>query len=118
MPLILATQEVEIGKIVVPSQPGQIVLKTLSQKTHHKKRVGGVAQVEGPEFKPQYWRKTKAIQLLSFAFRSELFVWYFQKLEIRITQCHLYIYHHLANINSDFILIICQNADTNNIFMY
>jgi hypothetical protein len=33
MPIILATWEVEIRRIPVPSQPGQIVLK----KTQHKK---------------------------------------------------------------------------------
>jgi hypothetical protein len=36
--IILATQEAEIRRIVVQSQPWQIVLETLSQKeTHHKK---------------------------------------------------------------------------------
>jgi hypothetical protein len=44
---------------VVQSQPKQIVFKTLSQKTLHKNRAGGVAQGEGPEFKPQYCQKTK-----------------------------------------------------------
>jgi hypothetical protein len=39
------------------SQPGQIVLKTLSQKTLHKNRTGGMAQSEDPEFKPQYCKK-------------------------------------------------------------
>jgi hypothetical protein len=38
----------------VRSQPGQIVRGTLSRKTLHKNRAGGVAQGEGPEFKPQY----------------------------------------------------------------
>jgi hypothetical protein len=38
MPLILTTQEEEIERIVVPSQPGQMVWETLSQKnTQHKK---------------------------------------------------------------------------------
>jgi hypothetical protein len=32
MPVILATQEAEIKRIVIQSQPGQIVCKTLSQK--------------------------------------------------------------------------------------
>jgi hypothetical protein len=36
-PAILATQEAEIRKIVVQSQSGQIVHKTLSRKTLHKK---------------------------------------------------------------------------------
>jgi hypothetical protein len=47
MPVILATQEAEIRRVVVRSQPGQIVRETLSQKY-----TGGVAQGKGPEFKP------------------------------------------------------------------
>jgi hypothetical protein len=42
---------------VVPSHPRQIVCETLFQKTLHKNRAGGVAQGEGPEFKPQYLKK-------------------------------------------------------------
>jgi hypothetical protein len=41
----------------VQSQPREIVRETLSQKTFHKNRVGGVAQGEGPEFKTQYRKK-------------------------------------------------------------
>jgi hypothetical protein len=37
MPVILATQEAEIRRIEVRSQTEQIVFKTLSRKTHHKK---------------------------------------------------------------------------------
>jgi hypothetical protein len=37
MPVILATQEAKIRRIVVQSQPGQIVHKILSQKKNHKK---------------------------------------------------------------------------------
>jgi hypothetical protein len=59
MPVILATQEGEIRKIAVQSQPGQIVHETLSQKNLHKNRAGGVAQGEGLEFKPQYHKKNK-----------------------------------------------------------
>jgi hypothetical protein len=56
--VILATQEAEIRRIAVQSQPGQIVCETLSQKKqNHKKRAGGVAQGVGPEFKPQYHNK-------------------------------------------------------------
>jgi hypothetical protein len=33
--------------------------ETLSQKTLHKNRAGGVAQGEGPEFKSQYRKKKK-----------------------------------------------------------
>jgi hypothetical protein len=36
-PVILATQEAEIRRIAVRSQPGQIVHKTLFPKTLHKK---------------------------------------------------------------------------------
>jgi hypothetical protein len=56
--IILATQEVEIRRILVQSQPRQIAHKNLSQKTHHKKKkkkkkwAGGVAQGIGTEFKP------------------------------------------------------------------
>jgi hypothetical protein len=53
----------EIRRIVVQSQPGQIVRETLSQKTLHKNRAGGVAQGEGREFKPQYWKKKKLYRL-------------------------------------------------------
>jgi hypothetical protein len=53
-PVILATQEAKIGWIEVRSQPGQIVHETLSRKTLHKNKAGGVAQGIEPEFKPQY----------------------------------------------------------------
>jgi hypothetical protein len=51
-PVILATQEAEIRRITVRTQPQQTF-----QKTHHKNRTGGVAQDEGPIFKPQYTEK-------------------------------------------------------------
>jgi hypothetical protein len=58
MPVILATQEAEITRIAVLSQPRQIVLKALSsQKNPLQKRAGGVAQGAGPEFKPQHCQK-------------------------------------------------------------
>jgi hypothetical protein len=53
-PIILATQEAEIRRFMVQSQPRQIVLMTLSQKNPLQKRAGRVAQGVGPEFKPQY----------------------------------------------------------------
>jgi hypothetical protein len=36
------------------SQPRQIVHEILSQKNPSQKRAGGMAQGEGPEFKPHY----------------------------------------------------------------
>jgi hypothetical protein len=60
MPIILATQQAEIRRILVRSQSGQIVCETLSQKNNpSQKRAGGVAQGIGPEYKPQYCKKTK-----------------------------------------------------------
>jgi hypothetical protein len=58
-PVILATQEPEIRRISVRSQPRQIVCETLSQKNPSQKRTGGVAQGVGPEFKPQHCQKKK-----------------------------------------------------------
>jgi hypothetical protein len=45
-PVILATHEAEIRRITVRSQPGQIVLETLFQKSLSQKRAGGVAEGE------------------------------------------------------------------------
>jgi hypothetical protein len=47
---------------MVLSQPRQIVCETLSQENPSQKRAGGVVQGVGPEFKPQYQKKKKAIQ--------------------------------------------------------
>jgi hypothetical protein len=57
--VILAIQEAEIRRIAVRSQPVQIVQETLSRKTLHKNRAGGVAQGEDPEFKPPVPQKKK-----------------------------------------------------------
>jgi hypothetical protein len=58
--VILATQEAEIRRITVQSQSGQKVHKTLPQKNPSQKNwAGGVAQGEGPEFKPQHGEKKK-----------------------------------------------------------
>jgi hypothetical protein len=56
-PVILATQETEIRRLVVQRQPEQIIHKTLSQKYPSQERAGRVAQGEGPEFKSQYHKK-------------------------------------------------------------
>jgi hypothetical protein len=45
MPVILATQEAEIRRFAVQSQPRQMVHETLSQKHPTPKRTGGMVQV-------------------------------------------------------------------------
>jgi hypothetical protein len=62
MSVILATQEAEIRRIVVQTQPRQILRETLPRKTFHKNRTGGVAQSEDPEFKLQYCKKEEAVR--------------------------------------------------------
>jgi hypothetical protein len=62
MPVILATQEAEIKRIVVQTQPRQFVRpylkKSPSQKKKKKKRAGGV----GPEYKPQYCKQNTKVK--------------------------------------------------------
>jgi hypothetical protein len=65
-PVILAIVEAEIRRTVVRNQPGQTVRETLSRKTIHKNRAGGVAPGVGREFKPQYLKK-KRVVILSLA---------------------------------------------------
>jgi hypothetical protein len=67
MPVILATQEAEIKRIVVRSQLGQVVCKTLSQKHSSQKRAGGVAQGVGPGSSPSTAKK----KINSFPFDAE-----------------------------------------------
>jgi hypothetical protein len=50
-------QEAEIGGIEVQSQPGEIVLETLSRKNPSQKRAQGV----GPEFKSQNCKKKSGV---------------------------------------------------------
>jgi hypothetical protein len=57
MPVILATQEAEIMRIVVQRQPRQKVHAILSWKKPITKRAGGVPQGIGPEFKPKHHKK-------------------------------------------------------------
>jgi hypothetical protein len=58
-PAIPATQEAEIRRTAVQSQPRQIAHKTLSRKNPSQKRAGGVAVGVVPEFKLQYRKKKK-----------------------------------------------------------
>jgi hypothetical protein len=69
-PVILATQEAEIRRIMVGVQPRQIVCKTYLENTHYKKNgAGGMAQGEGPEFKPQYCQKKEMFGILHVSHR-------------------------------------------------
>jgi hypothetical protein len=54
MPIILATQEAEIRRFMVQSQPQQKSSQDPISKILNTKRAGGVAQGVGPEFKPSY----------------------------------------------------------------
>jgi hypothetical protein len=51
-PVILATQEAEIRRIAVQSQPWANSSRELISKKTHKKRAGGVAQVVPASMKP------------------------------------------------------------------
>jgi hypothetical protein len=55
----LATQEAEIGRVVIQNQQGQLVPETLFQKNPSQKRNGGVAQGVHPEFNFQYCKGRK-----------------------------------------------------------
>jgi hypothetical protein len=59
MPVILVTQEAEIRRIEVQSQPGEIGSRDPILKKPFKKRADGMAQGVGPEFKSQYCKKKK-----------------------------------------------------------
>jgi hypothetical protein len=61
----ITTQKVEIRRITVQSQSGQIVCETLSQKIPITKTTGGVGQGENPEFKPQYCKTYEFYELSS-----------------------------------------------------
>jgi hypothetical protein len=61
-PVIPATQEAEIRRIVVRGQPRETVFNTLSQKYLIQKRTGGVVQGGVPEFKPRYRTHKKCQQ--------------------------------------------------------
>jgi hypothetical protein len=58
-PVILATWESEIRRIVVESQPAEMVHKTLSQNYPNTKKGGEVAQVVEPHSNPNAANKKK-----------------------------------------------------------
>jgi hypothetical protein len=53
-PVILAIQEAEIRRMGFEASSGKQFTRPYLEKTHHKKRAGGVVQGEDPEFKPQH----------------------------------------------------------------
>jgi hypothetical protein len=58
MPVILATQEAAIRRIVVQNQSEQIVALLRNHPSQKRRgRAGGAAQGKGSEFKSQYLRK-------------------------------------------------------------
>jgi hypothetical protein len=57
----MVAQAYNSRRIAVRSQLRQIVHETLSQKTLHKNRAGGVAQGVGPELSPSTTKKRKKI---------------------------------------------------------
>jgi hypothetical protein len=59
IPVILVIQEAEIRRISVHSQPGQIVLMTLSQENSSHKRAGRVLQGVALSSNPSTTRKKK-----------------------------------------------------------
>jgi hypothetical protein len=56
-PLIIDTQEAQIRRITVQSQPHELVCEIPSQKNSSQKMASGVAQGVDPEFKPQNGKK-------------------------------------------------------------
>jgi hypothetical protein len=48
------SQEAEIRRITVQSQPGQIICETLFPKNPSQKKAGGVAEATGLKFKPHF----------------------------------------------------------------
>jgi hypothetical protein len=63
---------------MVQSQPGQIVLETLSGKISSQKRAGGVAEGVGLEFNPSTGKKKKDVEKpvkkLSKLFKQEMMI--------------------------------------------
>jgi hypothetical protein len=65
MPVNLATQETEIRRITVQSQPGQIVCQISSGKILHKKnRAGGWLKVKALSSRPSTTKKKKKLGLV------------------------------------------------------
>jgi hypothetical protein len=61
-PVILDTQEAEIRRIEVQSQPGQIIPETLSRKTFHKKGLVEWLKVKALSSSPSTTKKKKSFK--------------------------------------------------------
>jgi hypothetical protein len=67
MAVILATQKAEIRRIMVQSQPRQIVLEILSKKkSHHKKELVACVKVQALNSSPRTAKKKKKSRLSAF----------------------------------------------------
>jgi predicted P-loop ATPase len=73
--VILATEEAEIRRIMIWSQPRQIVCETLSWKNPSQRRAGRETQGVVPEFKIQYHKKKK---------KNRTYVSYFRTYAIKV----------------------------------
>jgi hypothetical protein len=58
-PVILATEEAEVRRIINRSKPLQISLQDPISKIPNTKRTDEVAQGVSPEYKPRYQKKKK-----------------------------------------------------------
>jgi hypothetical protein len=81
MPVILGIQEAAIRRIVVQSQPGQIVSETLSRKKPSQKKASGMAQGVGPELNSSTTKKmllseTEKVQIIMLSDGSLAFHWH------------------------------------------
>jgi hypothetical protein len=88
--LIPNTQEAEIRRITVQSQPQQVVHQTISQKNPSQKRAGGVVQGVGLEFKPQYCKKEKKMVPIQRSQTSHKI--FFKNIKLNLAILRIYIY--------------------------
>jgi hypothetical protein len=64
MPVILATEEAEIRRIIVWSHTKQISSWDPISKIYNTKKAGGMAQGVDPEYNPQYCKKNCIIVII------------------------------------------------------
>jgi hypothetical protein len=96
MPVILATQEAEIRRITVQSQPGQIVRNTLSRKYPAQKGLAKWLKVKALSSSPSTAKKkNKTVLLLGILMHSVIFQNLLESLcmsnYVCFISCHLYL---------------------------